>query len=272
MLLKKDFHQQSVRNVHMGNGSIAFRGFNMNVYTFITDGVLIDTGAKTLEKEFLAFFQQHEIDRVVITHYHEDHTGSASVLQERFGLPIFMSEKKRDDCRRKADYPLYRKLFWGKRHPFHAQAIESTFSSRHFTWEVIETPGHAIDHLAFYNRDTGQLFSGDLFCQVKTKVVLREESIPTVIESLKNVLTYDFQEVFCNHAGYIKEGRKALQRKLEYLQELQGKILKLYEEGMTPDEITNQLFPKKYPITLLSSGEWSSRNIVNSVIQDKLGK
>lgn len=60
----------------------------------------------------------------------------------------------------------------------------------HATWDVIETPGHAIDHLAFLNRETGQLFTGDLYCQEMTKVILREESIPTIIESLKRVLTF----------------------------------------------------------------------------------
>lgn len=64
--------------------------------------------------------------------------------------------------------------------------------------------------------------------------MLREESIPTIIHSLKKVLTYDFREVFCAHAGYIKDGRTALQRKLDYLLALQEEIIALYEKGMTP--------------------------------------
>lgn len=52
-------------------------------------------------------------------------------------------------CEKKADYPMYRKIFWGKRSPFHAKAIGKTFSTRNATWDVIDTPGHAIDHLAF---------------------------------------------------------------------------------------------------------------------------
>lgn len=98
-------------------------------------------------------------------------------------------------------------------------------------------------------------------------MVLREENILEIIASLKRVLTYDFEEVFCNHAGFLKNGRKALERKLDYLLDLEGNIVKLYREGNTPEEIKDLLFPKKYPITFFSSGEWDSIHIVNSIIK-----
>jgi endoribonuclease LACTB2 len=267
MLVKKNFNQDRILGVQIGNGTVAFQGVNLNVHCFVVDGVLIDTGAKSLEKQFQPFFTQQDIDQVVITHFHEDHTGCAAFLQKELQLPVFMNDIMLDYCKKKPDYPMYRKLFWGTRSPFHAKAIGTTFQSRRATWDVIETPGHAIDHLAFLNRETGQLFTGDLFCQEKTKVVLREESIPTIIHSLKKVLTYDFENVFCCHAGFLEDGRAALQRKLDYLLDLQGRIIKLYEEGFVPKQISKTLFPKKYPIILLSSGEWDSLHIIHSIIQ-----
>lgn len=272
MLLKKKFKEQTINGVQLGNGSVSIQGVNLNVHCFAVDGVLIDTGAKSLEKEFKPFFKKQDIDQVVITHFHEDHTGCVAFLQEEMQLPIFMSDIKLEYCKRKADYPLYRKFYWGKRRPFHAEVIGRTFSSRKATWDVIETPGHAIDHLAFLNRETGQLFTGDLYCQEKTKVVLREESIPTIIASLKKVLTYDFGDVFCCHAGFLKEGRAALKRKLDYLLDIQGKVIKYYEDGLPPNQISTTMFPKKYPITFFSSGEWDSLHIVNSIIQEYIKK
>jgi endoribonuclease LACTB2 len=270
MLVKKSFQQQTIGSVQIGNGTVALQGVKLNVYCFVVDGVLIDTGAKSLEKEFKPFFKQQDIDQVVITHFHEDHTGGAAFLQKELQLPIYMNDRMLDYCKKKADYPLYRKLFWGKRKPFQAKEIGKTFSSRHATWDVIETPGHAIDHLTFLNRETGQLFTGDLYCQEKTKVVLREESVPTTIASLQNVLTYDFGEVFCCHAGYLEDGRAALQKKLEHLLSLQGKIIKFYEDGMSPIQISKTLFPNKYPIILFSSGEWDSLHIINSILEDHI--
>jgi endoribonuclease LACTB2 len=268
MLLKKNFSQQTINGVHAGNGTVAFQGVKLNVHSFEVDGVLIDTGSASLEKEFQSYFKQQNIDQVVITHFHEDHTGCATFLQKELNIPIYMSDIMLEYCKKKPDYPLYRKVFWGKRRPFHAKAIGKTFSSRNAIWDVIDTPGHAVDHLAFLNRETGQLFTGDLYCQEKTKVILREESIPTIIESLQRVLTYDFGEVFCCHAGYLKDGRSALQRKLDYLLDLQGKIIKLYDDGLSPSKISQTLFPKKYPIIYLSRGEWESMHIINSIIQD----
>ncbi|MGM0903894.1 MAG: MBL fold metallo-hydrolase [Bacillota bacterium] len=269
MLLKRNFEQQTINDVTFGNGTVAVQGVKLNVHCFVIDGVLIDTGAQSLAKEFKPFFNGLDIEQVVITHFHEDHTGCAAYLHNHLQLPIYMSDIKLDYCKKKPDYPLYRKYFWGKRAPFQAKPIGKTFSSRRATWDVIETPGHSIDHLSFLNRETGQLFTGDLYCQEKTKVVLREESIPTLIESLKTALTYDFEEVFCCHAGYIKDGRSALQRKLEYLLDLQGKIIKHHEDGLSPNEIKAALFPRKYPIIFFSSGEWDSLHIIHSVIQEQ---
>lgn len=268
MFVKKDFKQQTINDVAIGNGTVTFQGVKLNVHCFVVDGVLIDTGAKSLEKEFKPFFKQQDIDQVVLTHFHEDHTGCAAFLQKELQLPVYMNDTMRDYCAMKPDYPMYRKFFWGKRSPFHAKVIGSSFSSPNATWDVIETPGHAIDHIAFLNRQTGQLFTGDLYCQEKTKVVLREENIPTIIDSLTKVVTYDFEDVFCSHAGYLADGRAALKRKLDYLVQLQGKTIKLYEDGMPPSRISNTLFPKKYPITRFSLGEWDSSHIINSIIQE----
>lgn len=266
MLLKKNFTQKTINGVKMGNGTVSFRGVKLIVHSFFIDGVLIDAGAKSLEKLFQPFFKQLAIEKVVMTHFHEDHTGCAAFLQEKLHLPLYMSEIKREYCTKKADYPLYRQFFWGKRKPFRAEPIGETFHSSNAEWKVIKTPGHAIDHLALLNEETGQLFTGDLYCQEKTKVVLREENVPVIIDSLKKVLTYDFEDVFCGHAGYLNDGRTSLQRKLDYLLDLEGNILKLYDKGKSVEEITATLFPKKYPITVFSSGEWHSSHIIQSII------
>src|SRR5699024_43987 len=117
---------------------------------------------------------------------------------------------------------------------------------------------------------TGQLFSGDLYVHPETKVILREESIPTIINSIKKLLTYDFAEMFCAHAGYVENGRKALQRKLQYLEDLRGKVLTLYEKGYGLKEIEENIFTRKYPITKFSLGEWGSNHIIRSIVEEHI--
>lgn len=267
---KTSLQVKTIENVQLARGTVKLGNYQLNVYCFVTDGLLIDTGSKSLGRELEAFFTGQELDQVVITHHHEDHTGNAGFLQKQFGLPVYMRPEKIKVCQEKAAYPLYRQVFWGRRDPFQAEPVGNTLMSRTFAWEVLHTPGHALDHIALFNKDTGQLFTGDLYCGERTKVLLPEESIATIIASIKKVLSYDFTSLYCSHLGYVKDGRKALQRKLDYLYELQEKIVTLYREGRTIKEIKKLIFPKKYPIELLSLGEWSQENIVRSIIKDHI--
>lgn len=268
LFVKKRSIKGEKGNVRYIEGLVTFHNVHLNVYCFKLDGVLIDTGAQVLLNEFTPFFAESTLEQVVITHYHEDHTGGAAYLNSKLKLPIYQNEMTIEQCAKKADYPKYRKFFWGTRKPYHARPLSKTFSSRTATWDVIATPGHSSDHLSFLNRETGQLFSGDLYVTAKTKLVLREENIPLIIQSIETVLTYDFEEMFCCHAGFVKDGRKALTKKLHYLQELQGKTLALRKQGLTEYEIQAELFSKKYPITFFSSGEWDSIHIIHSILRE----
>lgn len=268
MFLKRKTIVKEESNVRFVNGLVSLAGVKLNVFCFEVDGVLIDTGSQSLLTEFHPFFNEVDIDQVVLTHFHEDHTGGAAYLQQKYAVPIFMNEMSIEACAQKATYPLYRKLFWGRRRPFQAQPIGEGFASRNATWKVIETPGHAIDHLSFLNEKTGQLFSGDLYVHPHTKVILRDESIPSIIRSIEKVLTYDFEELFCCHAGYVQDGPKALTEKLHYLKELQENILSFHKQGYTEHEIYKKVINRKYPITYLSFGEWGSKHIISSVINE----
>lgn len=269
MFLKKSIQMDRIKNVSFANGTVSLKDISLNVYCYVVDGVLIDTGSRSLLKELRTFLMEADIDQVVITHLHEDHSGCASVIEQERNVPIYIHEMSLEDCKKNPRYPLYRQIFWGKRKPFSAKPLNETFTSRNATWDVIETPGHARDHNAFLNRQTGQLFSGDLFIQQKTKVVLREESVPTIIESLERILTYDFSEMFCSHAGLVRNGRELLENKKQYLQEIQYKVLSLHQEGHTPESINSMIFKKKYPISKLSFGEWDSIHMVTSIINNQ---
>jgi glyoxylase-like metal-dependent hydrolase (beta-lactamase superfamily II) len=181
-------------------------------------------------------------------------------------VPIYIHDKGVASCSQKADYPLYRQRTWGIREPFCAHALGKSFHSRTLDWKVLETPGHARDHIALVHEKTGRLFAGDLFLGVKTKVILREESIPTLMDSIRLVLSHDFQAMYCAHAGYIADGKAMLQKKLDYLESLTGEILLLHGKGMGADEINSRLFPLNLPIIEASGGEFDSLHIVTSVL------
>ena len=253
----------------MGNGTVQFQAVKLNVFVFFTDGLLIDTGAYSLRKQFQPFFRSLPIEKVVLTHFHEDHSGNAHLFNQQY-IPVYMNNIMRESCELKADYPLYRKLFWGKRPPFKSTEIGQYFVTEHASWQTIHTPGHAEDHMCYYNETTGQLFTGDLYVSPKTKVILRDENIPQIIRSIEKIMRLDIEEMYCNHAGYIENGHLALQNKLDNLKEIEHNVLTLHKQGRTEEEITRILFPKTYPIIKLSSGEWDSKHIVTSIVKENI--
>lgn len=237
----------------------------LNVYSFYQDGVLIDCGAHALRKYFMPFYESLQIDRAVVTHAHEDHDGCATYLAKK-GIPIYVNEMSVEKSSQKANYPFYRKFFWGVRPAYQALPHEETFQSNRYNWRVIATPGHAADHVSFLNESTGQLYSGDLYVTPRTKLILREESIPQIIASIEKVLQFDFEEMFCCHAGYVKDGKQAFKLKLEYLLQLTDKVRSMAQEGYSVDEIHDYLFPRKYQLVKVSRGEWHSKNIITSIL------
>lgn len=268
MLLKRKSDTGVIENVRYVNGTVSFSKVSLNVFCYETDGLLIDTGAQRILPHFKHFFNTMDVDQVVITHDHEDHTGGAHYIHKKFGHPIYMNEIVQDETVKKANYPLYRKVFWGSRKPFPVQPIEKTFQTRSSYWKVIETPGHTQDHLSFLNKQTGQLFSGDLYVNPKTKVILKNENLPQMKRSIQRVLEEDFESLFCCHAGFIKDGKSALKEKLNQLTELEEKILSMHKQGLTEKEIQEKIYTKKYPITLLSGGEWDTIHVIRSFIHD----
>lgn len=268
LLFKKKASMGEINGVSYLNGEISLKGVSLNVHSYSVDGVLIDTGAHSLHKFFEPFLDQADYDQVMLTHHHEDHTGCAAYVHITKNVPIYLNEASIASCTRRADYPLYRQVFWGRRRPFQAQPVSESFQSRSATWDAIDTPGHAYDHKAFLNRETGQLFTGDLFVSARTKLVLANESIPEIIRSLERILSYDFLEVFCSHAGYLEDGRKALERKRDYLLSIQCEVLSLHKEGYSVEEIRRKLFPRSFPIVKFSRGEWDSIHIVTSILRE----
>ncbi|NGQ95778.1 MBL fold metallo-hydrolase [Brevibacillus sp. SYP-B805] len=243
-------------------------GHSLQVYLFLVDGMLVDTGAQTMLQELIPFYQSSLIDSVVMTHSHEDHVGTAAWLQQNKNVPLYIHPTSIEFCSKPITYQLYRQNLWGIRDPFFARPIADTIHSKRFVWKVMETPGHADDHVVLLNEETGQLFSGDLFLTPKPKIIMSHESIPAIMNSIRTVLTHDFQSMFCCHAGYVADGKRLLQMKLDYLENMCGEILHLHKQGYTITEIKNRMFPNDLPIISVSEGQFDSVHIVRSVVTE----
>lgn len=262
--LEKSIEIEQHGNVQCAHGKVAVQGIGMSVYSFYVDGLLIDTGSNSLAEEFQSFFRELSVEQVALTHAHEDHSGNAAWIQQQQNIPIYVHRESIANCAEDGNYPFYRQALWGQRPAFIAQPFGDTLETKSATWDIIATPGHTTDHLSFYNRATGAMFTGDLYIQTKTKVVLDEENIVHTLASLKKLLHFDFEQVYCCHAGFLADGRAKISEKIAYLEELEEEVRKLYSQGYTDDAITKAIFRREYPITKVSGEQWSSKHIITA--------
>lgn len=246
---------------------LTMAGQKLLVSIFLIDGLLIDTGPIKKERELTILFEKWNINDVILTHHHEDHTGMAHWLQKNKGVPIYIHKEGINDCQNEMKLPLYRKVFWGEREPFQPLTLGDTFKTTQYSWDVIHTPGHAHDHIALFNREKGWMFGGDLYVQLTPKSMFAFESVPTIIESLRKILMYDFETYICSHAGILQHGRKAVEKKLAYLEGIQEEVLSLHKKGMSAKNIRKKLFPKNHPMHFLSFFENSPNHLVNSILE-----
>ncbi|WP_347548298.1 MBL fold metallo-hydrolase [Pseudalkalibacillus hwajinpoensis] len=246
-------------------GTFKLAGVRMNVYLYLIDGLLIDSGPSRLQKEIVDYLSNEIYHQLIFTHHHEDHTGNAAVLPGN--VPMYIHPSGIPLCKRKPHLPFYRRLFWGSRKPFTPEGIDQQIKTRDHTFELLHTPGHASDHLTLLEKDQGWLFSGDLYVMSHPKSIFAFESIPDVIASLEKVLTCEFKTVFCSHAGILPNGRKRLKEKLDYLQSIQGQVLAKFNDGKPIATIQKEMFPTRHPLNYFSLFENSSRHIVTSIIK-----
>ncbi|MCA0170635.1 MBL fold metallo-hydrolase [Bacillus sp. RAR_GA_16] len=249
-------------------GTFQLGSVRMNVYLYLVDELLIDCGPSRLRKEITDFLSTENYTQIILTHHHEDHTGNASIVPS--SIPIYIHPEGIPLCRTRPHLPLYRRVFWGSRKPFETKGIEHQLKTRNHTFDLLHTPGHAPDHLALLEKEQGWLFTGDLYVMSHPKSIFAFESIPDVIQSLHKVLSYEFDTVFCSHAGILHHGRRRLEEKLDYLLSIQAQVLQKHNDGKPASVIQKELFPDRHVLNYFSLFENSSKHIITSILKKEV--
>ncbi|HLL24409.1 MAG TPA: MBL fold metallo-hydrolase [Kofleriaceae bacterium] len=129
-----------------------------------------------------------DVDAVLLTHWHNDHSAGAYLLQSRYRVPIYGHDRERPSLATGTDRrgprdrvrallpdwgPLVlAKGLLGETTPWpirldHGVADGELVAGR---FEAIETPGHTPGHLAFFDRETQTLFAGDALAVIDGRV------------------------------------------------------------------------------------------------------
>jgi glyoxylase-like metal-dependent hydrolase (beta-lactamase superfamily II) len=222
--------------------------------------ILIDTGCPNTVHKLKNFISGKEVKAVLLTHYHEDHAGGAFLFEN-----VYAPEKSLEVLRQPLELPEYRQIIWGQPKPVNASPLDEEMEFDDVVVEVIDTPGHSFDHVSFLIND--KLFIGDVIGSKRVLVAMKEEDYKGVIDSVKKILSLDFEKAYGGHVILTKE---EVEEFLNYLVDLKVKVEELSGKGRSVSEIVDLLLSDVSQKVLLmekvSNMEWARVNLIRSLL------
>jgi hydroxyacylglutathione hydrolase len=147
--------------VHKVSGA----AFDGNVYLILDKKpILVDAGmmAGPTLKNIKKFIDPAEIEMIVLTHCHHDHSGAAPALKEATGARLLLSEKELGAVGDELASVAY---LFGQQAPEYK--VDETLKEGmvldigEWKLQVMETPGHSPGCICLYEEKEKVLFSGD---------------------------------------------------------------------------------------------------------------
>ena len=269
MTRSASFDFENVRYFKFGYNPIG-RPF-LYTYIYFIDGLLIDTGQSNARQEILQIIDDLDVNQLFITHHHEDHSGNIEAIKTRFNCPAYAPKLCCERMKAPPPLSLVQRIVWGSRPANHdlIPFTDNHLKTPKHTFSVLPIPGHANDMVALFEPEKKWLFSSDLYISSYIGYFLDDESIVQQIQSIKKILTFDFRVLFCSHNPQLENGRQKLKEKLQFLEDFNGRVTKLYEAGSSEKQIFKALRLKEHLLPyLLSGGYLSKRNMIRSAIRD----
>ena len=231
----------------------------MNVHFFVADDVCIDTAQSLMRKQFLEIISKRKISQVLLTHFHEDHSGNAAAVQKAKNVPVFghpVTVRKMKDGFGILPYQYY---MWGPAEKLDMKPLPPVIESHSLSLIPVHTPGHSQDHTSFLEKNEGWLFSGDLYLAPRIKYFRADEKIEETIRSLQKVLELDFQTLFCAHNP-----------EPDFLKNFCGEVATLHQRGLSEKEIIKNLPYKEVRLVkIMTTGNvslaWMVRSTINAL-------
>jgi glyoxylase-like metal-dependent hydrolase (beta-lactamase superfamily II) len=240
---------------------------NSTVSAYMVDNLLIDSGPAHTVEELTEFLKDKGVKIVVNTHHHEDHIAANVLLKERYGVELFAHPLAINKINQPATLYPFQEEVWGYPIPNQVKKIGNSISTNHFRFEVIPTPGHDRDHICLFEPKQGWLFTGDLFVGTRPNIARPMYDVRQIIVDLKKVKGLKPRILFPAPVEVKTEPVPALEQTIQYLEELDQKVMELHGKGLSPAEIVKQIFGHEAPLAELTEHEFSSLNLVKSLLK-----
>jgi ribonuclease/clavin/mitogillin len=193
------------------------------------DGLVIDPAGRTADLD--AAVAEHA-GHVAVTHHHPDHVGAVADYASEFDLTVWTKYGRGDTFAGATDCEPDRLFQPGESIPA-AGGVP-----------VMETPGHAPEHVAFGVPDG--LVTGDLAVAAGSVVVGGPDGdMRTYLSSLRRVHARDPDRLYPGHGPVIEDPRATCERLIRHRLDREQSVLAAVESGArTPDEIVEAAYEK----------------------------
>ncbi len=162
---------------------------------------------------------------VWLTHAHEDHVGAVAAVAGRYGVPVRAHALAAPRLPGVRVDPLREGDLLGGR------------------FLVLETPGHAREHLAFLEEESGALFCGDLVSTLSTIVIDPPEGdMAEYVRQLERMRALRPRTLFPAHGPPAPDAGTRLAGYLAHRREREGLVLGALAAGGTLAEVTRAAY------------------------------
>jgi glyoxylase-like metal-dependent hydrolase (beta-lactamase superfamily II) len=238
------------------------------VHNYFLDGLMIDTNMARARPFLADLWDPLPLRQVMLTHYHEDHSGNAHWIQDRYQVPLYGGLQTLDRVAQGVPVKPYQRFLFGRPEKASLLPIAGELETEHYRIRIIPSPGHSSDHVCLYVAEEGWLFSGDLFLGERLRTFKKEEVFSQQLQSLATLLQLDFTWLFCAHNPRFSCGKEALQRRYDNLLNGAEMTKDLAQKGLSVRQIRKQLrLRENWFYRLLSQGDVSMRNMIESIVQ-----
>lgn len=284
----------------------------INIYLVVEEPLtLVDTGPKT--DEALAALREQlrqlgfavkDIQRVILTHTHEDHCGLAGTIQRESGARVYVHEWEYKNISEHRQTRVDRNLLLhagvppeeleamaGRYELIHhyADAVadvgayrdEQEFVFASGSLRVVHTPGHTPGSCCLLREATRLMLTGDTVLKsITPNPVLNPDPIdprrrfPSLGEylvSLARIRELAPTLLKTSHGGDVTDYEEHFHRSIKHIQERQNKVLGLVaKQGVTAWEMSKLLFPKVDKLNRFLATSEAIAHLDLAVVEGKL--
>ena len=167
-----------------------------------------------------------EVAAILLTHHHPDHAPAAATLSRLTGAAVFAFRPEADESRIREGHVIH-------------------------GLQVVHTPGHTEDHLAFFDPSSGALFTGDAVLGRGTSVIDPPEGdMAAYSMSLRRMLGLRPASIHPGHGPIVASAEAKLREYIEHREQRERQVLEGLAEGpRTPEELVPLIY-EAYPADL----------------------